>query len=66
MSQNPNCPDSHYSEYDPATGECFHLETVALVKAQQAPANMKTDGTPFFVGFSLVLVTAMLIVRFKK
>ena len=28
---NPNCPDTHYSEFDPATGECFHAVNIERV-----------------------------------
>ena len=29
--ENPNCPDTHYPEFNPATGECFNTTTVERV-----------------------------------
>lgn len=29
--ENPNCPDPHYPEFNPATGECFNTTTVERV-----------------------------------
>jgi hypothetical protein len=63
---NPNCPDTHFSEYDPASGECFNAQTVTLVKTQQAPTDFSVNTTPIFTGISVLMVAAIIVLRFKK
>jgi hypothetical protein len=58
---NPNCLDPQYPEFDPATGECFNITTVAEgFKAFQ----QQNDTTPIFVGvFVLIALAAMFLKR---
>jgi hypothetical protein len=59
--ENPNCPDPHYPEFNPATSECFNVESVAqgFQSFQQ-----QTNTTPIFIGgFVLIALAAMFIKR---
>jgi hypothetical protein len=48
--KNPNCPDSQYPEFNPATGECFNTQTVERTYHQYQ------QDTPAIASRSLVLI----------
>jgi hypothetical protein len=59
--ENPNCPDAQYPEFNPATGECFNVTSVAegFKEFQQ-----QTNPAPIFLGaFVLIALAAMFIKR---
>jgi hypothetical protein len=59
--ENPNCPDPQYPEFNPATGDCFNITSVAdgFKEFQQ-----QNDTTSIFLGvFVLIALAAMFIKR---
>lgn len=61
LMENPNCPDPQYPEFNPATGDCFNITSVAdgFKEFQQ-----QNDTTSIFLGvFVLIALAAMFIKR---
>jgi hypothetical protein len=59
---NPNCPDPQYPEFDPATGDCFNITSVA--EGFKEFQQQQNDTAPIFVGvFVLFALAAMLFKR---
>jgi hypothetical protein len=60
---NPNCPDAQYPEFNPTTGECFNVTSVAegFKEFQQ-----QTDTTPIFLGVFVLIALAAISIKRKS